>query len=97
MAIRADLSSRTVGIIRDWVSQDGLQTTLRLPERALGERAELLCGVAAAWHLRAGEEPERGVVLRCSEKGSAPWVAARELTGAGAGLQSPARPGSINI
>ena len=29
---------------------------------------ELLCGVAAAWHRRAGEELERGHVLRCFEK-----------------------------
>ena len=56
---------------------------------------ELLRGVAAAWHRRAGEELERGLVLYCSEEGPVFPVVARELTGAGVDPQAPIRPGLI--
>ena len=56
---------------------------------------ELLCGVAEAWHRRAGEELERDLLFRCSEEGSAPRVVARELTGASVDLKSPVRPDLI--
>ena len=84
LAIRADTGSRAASIIRDWASQDGLQAALRQPGRALGRRVELLFGVAAAWHGRAGVELERNLSRRSSEEGPAPRVVAQELTGANA-------------
>ena len=53
---------------------------------------ELLCNVAAARHRRAGEEVERGLVVRCSEEGPAPRVVAQDLTCVSADLQAPVRP-----
>ena len=56
---------------------------------------ELLCGVAATWHRRAGKELERDHAPRFSEEGSAPRIAARELTGASVDLQAPVQPDLI--
>ena len=54
-----------------------------------------LCGEAAVSQRRAGEELERGIALRRSEKDSAPRVVAREFTGASVDLQSLVRPDLI--
>ena len=87
VAMLVDPGSRAVGIIRDLASRDEFQAALRQPKRVLGRGVELLCGVAEAWHRRAGEELERDLVLRCSEEGTASRVVARELTGASVDLQ----------
>ena len=95
VAIRADTGSRTVGTIRDWASPHGLQAALRQPECVLGWKVVLLCGVAAAWHRRAGKELERDFPPRCSEEGPAPRVLARRLAGESVDLQAPLRPDLI--
>ena len=96
MAIRADTGSRAVGIARDWASHDGLQAALLHPDRVLGLKVGLLCGVAAAFHRRAGEELEPYLALCCSEKGSATRVVARELTGASMDRKASLRPDLID-
>ena len=80
------------GFLGDWASQDGFQAALRQPESVLGLIGEVLCGVAVAWHRRAGEEMEQDPALRCFEEGSAPRFVARELTGASVDSSGTAGP-----